>query len=62
MLKPTGTASQVIGRPKFELLRAEPGSLDDLFEKMICDGNRTTDEEAVEVLEDNISPPGATYE
>jgi len=46
-----GTASEVIGRSLLELFGAEPGSLDGLFETMIRNGYRTTDEEGVEVLE-----------
>ena len=46
------TASEVIGRPLLKLFATEPGSLDGLFEKMIHNGYRITDEEGVEVLED----------
>jgi len=46
------TASEVIGRPLLELFRTEPGSLDDLFEKMIRNGYRTADEEGVQVQAD----------
>lgn len=46
------TAAEVIGRPLLELYRAEPGSLDCLYEKLIRNGYRTTDEEGVEVRAD----------